>query len=105
MRQQAHADGQPDQSGEASTSSAKSADCRPPPTSWEPLRLDGTDVRGLRAFRALGSAELHPLTFVERTEAGRLNSAVVHEHVSTSAIDGDEAEALLRVEPFNGTLR
>jgi hypothetical protein len=39
----------------------------PPPTKSGAvgLSLDGTDVRGLRAFWALGGAELYPLTFVE----------------------------------------
>lgn len=39
--------------------------CSSHPTSQDPLQLEGTDVRGLWAFRALGRAELHPLTFVE----------------------------------------
>jgi hypothetical protein len=54
----------------------------------------------LRALAARLGVELHALTFIERTEAGRLNSAVVHEHVSAATVDLNEAEALFAVEPF-----
>src|SRR5215470_7140269 len=66
-------------------------------------RLDGPDAAGLQALRALGELELHSLVLLQAAEAGALDFRVVHEHVRT-AVTGDEAEALLRVEPLHGAL-
>src|SRR5690606_41491670 len=56
------------------------------------------------ALPILGGLELDPLTLVEGTEARRLDRAVVDEHVRAAAVDLDEAEALLTVEPLHGSL-
>src|SRR5215467_15062105 len=63
----------------------------------------GADVGGLRALRALGHLELHVLVLLEAAEAVAVNLGVVHEDV-WSVGAGDEAVALLRVEPLDGYL-
>jgi hypothetical protein len=47
--------------------------------------------------------ELDALVLLEATEAVALDLGVVHEHVR-SVLAGDEAEALLRVEPLDSSL-
>src|SRR3954453_3975589 len=64
---------------------------------------DGAHRVGLRAFLALGDLELDPLAFFERLVAVGLDGAVVNEDV-TAAIHGDEAVALLGVEPLDRAL-
>src|SRR5829696_5049442 len=66
--------------------------------------LDGAYVVRLGPFRALCGVELHALTFIERPETGRLYGAVVDKHISAAAIDFNEAEALLAVEPLDSSL-
>src|SRR5215212_7553828 len=66
--------------------------------------LDGAYVVRLRPLRALCGVELHALTFIERPETGRLDGAVVDKHISAAAIDFNEAEALLAVEPLDSSL-
>src|SRR5690606_39425061 len=68
--------------------------------------IRGFHVTGVQtcALPILGGLELDPLTLVEGTEARRLDRAVVDEHVRAAAVDLDEAEALLTVEPLHGSL-
>src|SRR5215469_3521898 len=63
----------------------------------------GEDAGGLRALRALGDLELHALVLLQAAEAGAVNLGVVHEDVRSVGA-GDEAVALLRVEPLDGSL-
>src|SRR3954452_13986256 len=63
----------------------------------------GADGVGLRTLRALDDLELHALPLVEGLVPVHLDGRVVDEDVLT-AVDGDEAEALLGVEPLHGAL-
>src|SRR5699024_9427072 len=45
------------------------------------------------------------LSLLEGTESSAVDRAVVHEHIRSSAVHGDEAVALLSVEPLDGSLR
>lgn len=63
---------------------------------------DRGDLLGLGTLGTLGDLELHALRLVERTVAVALDGGVVDEHVGAATILGDEAEALLSVEPLNG---
>src|SRR5262245_57831656 len=63
-------------------------------------RLD--DVRGLQTLRALHDVELDLLAFVQCLEAVTGDRLEVYEYVLTTLLR-DEAESLLRVEPFHGT--
>src|SRR3954449_4659921 len=65
---------------------------------------DGLDVLRLRALGALGDLELHALVLVQRAVALGRDRRVVDEDVCAAAVLGDEAEALLSVEPLHGTL-
>src|SRR6476659_2894434 len=67
-------------------------------------KLDAAHLRCLQTLRACGRAKLHPLAFIERAETGRLDRTEVYEHVRATAIDRDEAEALLTVEPLDSSL-
>src|SRR5689334_23047795 len=62
------------------------------------------DVLRLRALRTLGYVELDLLVLVEGLVALRLDRGVVNEDVVAAVLLGDEAEALLGVEPLNGAL-
>src|SRR5947209_14915662 len=64
---------------------------------------DGADAVGLRALLALDDLEAHPLPLVEALVPVHLDGRVVDEDV-LAAVDGDEAEALLGVEPLHGAL-
>src|SRR4051812_12046292 len=61
------------------------------------------DIRRLRALRALGDVELHPLVLLETAEAARGDRREVGEDVGAAAVLADEAEALVAVEPLHGT--
>ena len=63
---------------------------------------DELDVLRLLALRTRRHLELDSLALFEGAIAGRLDRAVVHEDVG-AALTGDEAVALLGVEPFDGT--
>src|SRR2546430_15445492 len=63
----------------------------------------GADAGCLRALRALGYLELHVLVLLQAAEAVSVNLGVVHEDVRSVGA-GDEAVALLRVEPLDGSL-
>src|SRR5450631_1248926 len=65
---------------------------------------DGANVRRLRALLAGGDVELHTLVLLQRTETVRLDGREVDEDVGRAAVGGDEAEALLAVEPLHGAL-
>src|SRR3712207_2848347 len=58
---------------------------------------------GLRTLLALDDLEGDPLALVETLVPVGLDGRVVHEDV-LAAVDGDEAEALLGVEPLHGAL-
>jgi hypothetical protein len=64
---------------------------------------DWTDVRCLKALRALGDIELDLLTFSEASEPLRLNRGVMTEHIFTTAILSNESVALRIVEPLHST--
>src|SRR3712207_6817158 len=66
---------------------------------------DGANLLRLRPLLALSDLELHPLVLLQRAVAAGLDGREVDEHVSTPAVDGDEAEALVCVEPLHGSLR
>src|SRR6185312_4079272 len=70
---------------------------------WPAGGLGGANVGGLRALRALGHLELHVLVLLQAAEAVAVNLGVVHEDVRSVGA-GDEAVALLRVEPLDGSL-
>ncbi|MCW2897741.1 MAG: hypothetical protein JWO67_6 [Streptosporangiaceae bacterium] len=67
--------------------------------------LQGADLVSLRTAVTLRNLELDTLVFVEAPVTGGLNCRVVHKDVRTTAVDSDEAEALLSVEPLHYTLR
>src|SRR5689334_21214874 len=59
---------------------------------------NSADGCGLGALGALANLELHPLAFLETAEARSLDFGEVDEDVG-AAVLGDEAVALVRVEP------
>src|SRR4051794_36009820 len=63
----------------------------------------GPDGVGLRTLLALDDLEGDPLALVEALVAVHLDGRVVDEDV-LAAVDGDEAEALLGVEPLHAAL-
>ena len=65
---------------------------------------EGAHAAGLLALGALADLELHALSLVEAAEASSVDLGVVHEEVFVAAVLRDEAEALVRVEPFHGAL-
>src|SRR5690348_16807634 len=71
---------------------------------WGPTgSLDGLDVRGLRALRALHNLERHFLALGQRLVAVHADRREVDEDV-VAALALDEAVALLVREPFHGAL-
>src|SRR5919202_2533182 len=67
------------------------------------LRLERGDVDGLRAlFTGLG-IEGHLRALGQRLEAVGVDAGVVDEEVLTALVRGDEAEALVVVEPLHGS--
>src|SRR5687768_12684752 len=64
---------------------------------------EGTNVRRLQALLALLDVELDLLVLVQGLVAGRLNRAEVREHVLAAVVGGDEAKALVGVEPLDGS--
>src|SRR5689334_6731622 len=80
---------------------------RPRPDTGRGLRYERserTNVLRLRALGTLRDVELDLLVLVEGLVALRLDRGVVDEDVVTTVLLGDEAEALLGVEPLNGAL-
>jgi len=66
--------------------------------------LDGSDSYCLGAFASLLNLELNALVFLERAIAASLDLGVVDEEVLRAIVRGDEAEALVTVEPFHSSL-
>src|SRR5918994_6352196 len=67
------------------------------------LRSGGAHRVGLGTLLALDDLEADPLALVEALVAVHLDGRVVNEDV-LAAVDGDEAQALLGVEPLHGAL-
>ena len=65
--------------------------------------LQGLDVLGLPALRALDYVELDALAFLKRTEAVALDGGVMHEDV-VAILTADKSEALGIVKPFHCSL-
>src|SRR5919197_6451935 len=66
------------------------------------LALQQPHVGGLGALRPLRDVELDGLPLSKRAVAGRLDRAEMHEDVD-AGFGGDEAVALLVVEPLDGS--
>src|SRR5829696_8058168 len=66
------------------------------------LALQQPHVGGLGALRSLRDVELDGLPLSKRAVAGRLDRAEMHEDVF-AGLGGDEAEALVGVEPLHGS--
>src|SRR5699024_5348730 len=64
-----------------------------------PERSDAADVRGLQTLGALLDVELHALVLLEVATAAADDGAEVSEHISGAVLGGDEAVALVGVEP------
>jgi hypothetical protein len=73
----------------------------PPPTRSS---SEGPHLRGLRTLRPLGHAVLDLLVFLEAAVPVRLDRGEVNEDVTATVVWGDEAIALVRVEPLYGPL-
>src|ERR671925_295786 len=65
----------------------------------------GADVVRLRALLALAGFEGDPLALLQRLVPAAGDSGVVDEDVLAAVVGGNEAEALLAVEPLHGALR
>ncbi len=65
------------------------------------LDLDQANPRCFKSFSALDDIDDDGLSFVEAREPRSFESGEVDEHVLPATIAGDEAEALLGVEPFH----
>src|SRR5579862_8340476 len=63
--------------------------------------LDRTNVLRLRPLLPLGRVELDLLVLIQRPVAGARDRGEVHEHVRRPIIGGDEAKALVGVEPLH----
>src|SRR5699024_10362455 len=68
------------------------------------VRSDRADALRLRALGTLGDLELDALRLLEAAVTLGLDGGVVDEDVVTDTVLGDEAVALLRVEPLVGSL-
>src|ERR1700733_6214700 len=75
---------------------------RGPAAGWS--SSDGAHLRGLRTLWPLGHAVLDLLVFFEAAVPVRLDRGEVHEDVTATVVGGDEAVALVRVEPLYGPL-
>src|SRR5918993_1434648 len=69
-----------------------------------PDRLDGGDVVRLHALLALGSLVGDLGTLLKALEAVTCYTAVVNEEIITALVGGDEAVALIVVEPLYRSL-
>src|SRR5256885_2012219 len=63
--------------------------------------VDGSDLLCLLALGTLGDLELDRLVLIETAVAVTLDCREVDEHVRAAAVQSDEAEALLGVEPLD----
>src|SRR3954453_17187430 len=68
------------------------------------LLSERADLLRLWALLALGDLELDPLVLFQTAVTARLDGREGDEHVSTPAVAGDEADALVCVEPLPGPL-
>src|SRR5215208_8014825 len=66
------------------------------------LLFEEPHMGGLRALLAFGNLKLDGLALFQRAVAGGLNRAEVDEDIG-AAIDGDEAIALVSVEPLDSS--
>src|SRR5690606_29774401 len=66
--------------------------------------LQGDDLVSLRTPVTLRHLELDALVLVQRAVPAGPDGRVVHEAVRPAAVDSDESEALLGVEPLHGAL-
>src|SRR5690349_5062082 len=66
--------------------------------------LERANLLGLRALGALTRGVLDPLVLLQRAVAAGVDGRVVDEDVRGAVVGGDEAEALLGVEPLDGSL-
>jgi hypothetical protein len=62
------------------------------------------DIYRLQTFPALGHLVDHLLALVEGLKSATRYACVVHEHIFATIFWGDEAEALLVVEPLDRSL-
>src|SRR6266571_4859315 len=72
--------------------------------SWEDAECytsDRADVLCLRSLLPLGRVEFDLLVLIQRPVAGACDRGEVDEHVRRPVIGGDEAEALVGVEPLH----
>src|SRR5262245_27997808 len=69
-----------------------------------PQNSDGADVLRLGALLALRGVELDALVLIEALVAAIGDGGEVDEDVLAAVVGGDEAEALLAVEPLHGAL-
>src|SRR5438093_3050291 len=76
---------------------------RAPPNRFLTTSGDGSDVGALRALLALGHLVLDLLVLLEVAIAVARDRAEVHEDVGATVILSDESEALLGVEPLDGS--
>src|SRR5690606_2179293 len=65
--------------------------------------LDDADVLRLRALGAGAGGVFHLVALVQALEARALDRAEMHEEVLAAVVRGDEAEALVTVEPLDRT--
>ena len=78
---------------------SKKANLFDSPLQRNPRDLDGADVLGLPAFRALGHVELDLLAFLQAAEDAGLNGREMNENVF-AGLTADEAVALGIVKPL-----
>ena len=64
------------------------------------INLDRLDVGSLLALRTRGHVERDALVFLQRLEAGALDSREVSEQIFAAFVRGDEAKAFGVIEPF-----
>src|SRR5260370_23648138 len=62
---------------------------------------EGADVLRLRSLLSLGRVEFDLLVLIQRPVAGARDRGEVDEHVRRPVIGGDEAKALIGVEPLH----
>src|SRR6187551_2228193 len=102
-----------DQFGRTPKCPAELASCRSPRSSDDHCRSgsisgrsgsEGPDPLGLQALGALGDVKLDPLVLLQAAEAAGLDGREVDENVLVAAVDVDESEALVRVEPLHSSL-
>src|SRR5690349_5148837 len=74
-----------------------------PGAACEAVRLQGHDLGGSGALRTLLSVIADLRALGERPEAAALDGAVVDEEILALIVRGDEPEALVVVEPLDGS--